>query len=365
MKARLTSRFVLLASAILLASCGGDSGSSSTPTPTPTPATIPSPPPTSKVVLGYYVAYDSLTSYYSLTTYHGFLNAVSATGFIVRSDGGIDAGRPDALITFAAEHGIETYACVTNNNGSWNATLAHSAIVTNRTQTVQSLVAVARGGGFTGINIDLEGLWRGGDIDQDREAYSAFIAELGPALHSFNLKLVISVPAKEADDRDEDWSYPFDYAAIAPHADLVQLMTYDQHGWWGEPGPVAGLDWAERCVVFAKGQIPPAKLLVGLPAYGYDWDLDYPAANDDISWNAIPTLLSSTGATVQFDPPSASPFITYTDSNGHRHESWFENAQSIAAKVALVNRHGLAGISMWRLGAEDLDFWNATRVGLD
>ncbi len=68
---------------------------------------------------------------------------------------------------------------------------------------------------------------------------------------------------------------------------------------------------------------------------------------------------------MQYQASSDSPFITYTDANGHRHEAWFENAQSVAAKVALVKKHGLAGISMWRLGHEDVSFWNATRVGLD
>jgi spore germination protein YaaH len=47
------------------------------------------------------------------------------------------------------------------------------------------------------------------------------------------------------------------------------------------------------------------------------------------------------------------------------HEAGFENAQSIAAKTGVAKNHGLAGISMWRLGQEDLSFWNAARAGLD
>lgn len=361
-----TRQLAVLTSTVLLAACGGDSGTSPTPTPTPTPrpTNIPSPPPTSKVVLGYWIADPSSSA--SLASYFGYLNVVSAQAYNVTSDGGITGGVPSDLVSFDTARGIRTYACVTNLvSGAFNADLAHAAIVTNKAKTVQNLVALAASG-FTGINVDLEGLWTKGDIKADRAAFTAFIAELGPALHARGLKLAISVPAKEADNPADDWSYPFDFAAIGSQADLIQLMTYDQHQRWsGGPGPVAGRDWMERCIVFAKGLIPPSKLVTGLPAYGYNWDLDNPSLNTDFAWTYVPTLLNATGASVQYEASSDSPFIAYIDSSGHRHQAWFENAQSIQIKSALVKKHGLAGVSMWRLGTEDLSFWTAVRAGLD
>ena len=350
------SPLVLLASVVLLAACGGSSTPAPAPTPTATP--VPSPPPTSKVVLGYFVDSSSASS---LGIYSGYLNAVSADVFTVQSDGGIAGNVPTDLVTFDANNGIKTYACVSNTvSGTFDANLAHEAIVTSRTQTVQSLVAVARSGGFVGVNIDFESL-----NVADRAAFSAFIAELGTALHAQSLKLVISVAAKENDDPSNKYAYPFDYAAIGGSADLIQLMTYDQHGTWSAPGPVAGRDWMERCIVFAKSKIPAAKLLVGLPAYGYDWDLDNTAFNQAFAWNYVPTLLSGTGASVQYQQSSDSPYINYTDAVGHRHQSWFENTQSISIKSALVKKYGLAGLAMWRLGDDDLSFWTATRAGVD
>jgi spore germination protein len=360
-----TCQHALLSSVVLLTACGGGSSTSPTPTPTPSASPIPSPPPTSKVVLGYYVDYD-VTSYTSVTSYFGYLNVVSAAVFTVRTDGGIAGTIPSGLVSFDAARGIGSYACVNNDAGSgFDPSLAQAAIVTNRTATIGSLIALARGSGFTGVNVDLENLWTGGDVRVDRSNFSAFIAELGPALHAQGLKLVISVPAKEEDSSGNTWAYPFDYAAIGAYADLIQLMTYDQHYSGSDPGPVAGRDWMERCVVFAKGKIPPAKLLIGLPAYGRDWDLDAAVVTRDFVWREVPTLLSLPGASVQYQASSDSPFVTYTDASSHRHEAWFENTQSIAAKTALVKKHGLAGISMWRLGQEDLSFWTATRVGLD
>ncbi len=356
MNLRRTAHPALLASVVLLAACGGDSGSS--PSPTPTPTSVPSPPPTSKVVLGYYLG---AASDVSLTRYFGYLNVLSADVFNVRSDGGISGSAPSDLVSFDNDRGIRTYACVANigTSGAFDSALAHAAIVTNRTATVQSMVALARSGGYTGVNVDIENLYLG-----DRAAFSAFIIELGAALRTHGLKLAISVPAKLEENPREQWTYPFDYAVLGAHADLIQLMTYDQHGSWSAPGPIAGRDWVEKCVVFAKGSIPPAKLLIGLPAYGYDWNLDTSRFND-FPWTSVPALLATTGATLQYQASSDSPFITYKDTNGYRHEAWFENTQSIVAKVALVRKHGLAGVAMWRMGHEDLDFWVAARTGLD
>ncbi|MCX6100446.1 MAG: glycosyl hydrolase family 18 protein, partial [Candidatus Bipolaricaulota bacterium] len=139
---------------------------------------------------------------------------------------------------------------------------------------------------------------------------------------------------------------------------------YDEHGPWSEPGPVSGLDWVENCVAYAVSLVEPQKLLIGLPAYGYDWDLTdsdpaswtYSAAS--FSWTAVPDLLARSGAIERWDTASESPHATYIE-GGHRHEAWFENAASLRAKTALITEYGLAGLSMWSLGQEGAAFWEA------
>ena len=62
-----------------------------------------------------------------------------------------------------------------------------------------------------------------------------------------------------------------DYAALGAAADDVLLMTYE----WGyalsEPMAVAPIDKVEQVVRFAVSQIPPDKIFLGMPNYGYDW----------------------------------------------------------------------------------------------
>ena len=60
-------------------------------------------------------------------------------------------------------------------------------------------------------------------------------------------------------------------------------MTYDQNGsWWTTPGPVAGKEWMRRALQYAVSAVPSTKILMGLPAYGYDWNL---TKNDPANYN--------------------------------------------------------------------------------
>ena len=322
------------------------------------------------VSLGYYT--DDAQSFEAVNAFAEYLTIVSADVYSVQHDGTITGGDDLGVVTFCKAHGIEVYACVSNYNDDPNvdgfdAELVRAAIVMHRDAVIARLVALATSGGYDGVNIDFENLAFSGDIEDDRAAFTAFIHELAARLHALGLKLAISVPGKTQDSIDDDWSYPFDYSALGEDADLLQLMTYDQHGPWGEPGPVSGADWVEACVAYAVSLVDPAKLLIGLPAYGYDWDL---TASDPASWtysatsfswggvaaSGIAALLAKPGAVEHWDVASRSPYVTYTE-RGHRHEAWFENAASLRAKTVLIARYGLAGLSMWSLGQEDAAFW--------
>jgi spore germination protein YaaH len=319
------------------------------------------------VCLGYYTGDER--SFEAVQAFAEYLKIVSADVYAVRTDGTIAGEDEYGVVAFCKARGIEVYACVSNYRSDpdvedFDASLAHAAIVTYRDAVIAGLVSLGQTGGYDGVNVDFENLAYSRDINNDRGAFTAFIHELAAQLHALGLKLAISVPGKTEDSIDDDWSYPFDYAALGEDADLLQLMTYDQHGPWSEPGPVSGADWVEDCVAYAVSLVDPAKLLIGLPAYGYDWDLtdsdpaSWTYSATSFSWADIPGLLAKPGAVEHWDAASRSPYVPYTD-RGHRHEVWFENAESLQAKTALIAKYHLAGLSMWSLGQEDAGFWSA------
>lgn len=328
--------------------------------------------PLSAIVLGYYTGDEH--SFNAVQTYTSYINIVSVDVYAVQADGSINGVDDLGVMELDNAQGIQTYACISNYNSDppvndFDPVLAHAAIVTHRDLVIDNLVALAREGGYAGINIDFEYLAYSENIEDDRSAFTLFIRDLADRLHTESLKLIISVPGKETDSIDNTWSYPYDLAALGEAADYLQLMTYDQHGAWGGPGSVSGADWVEECLRYTTSVVDPAKLLIGLPAYGYDWDLSSLNVENgsyvvsDISWKDFPLLLTKPDAQAGWDTSSQSPFVTYME-NGNEHVVWFENEESIRTKVNLVQKYNLAGVSMWALGKEDERFWQAVEEGL-
>jgi len=136
-------------------------------------------------------------------------------------------------------------------------------------------------------------------------------------------------------------------------------MTYDAHGPWSDPGPVSGADWVEAVVVYSASLVDPAKLLIGLPAYGYDWRSD--GSTTDVSWVDFPALLAKPGVETGVEFASLSPWLSYTE-EGITHTVWYENPASLQAKAVLVEKYSLGGLSMWALGKEDATFWQAIQT---
>jgi len=102
---------------------------------------------------------------------------------------------------------------------------------------------------------------------------------------------------------------------------------------------------------------------MGIPAFGYDWDLTDKTKSGQLNWMRVPTLLAETKSEAQWDEASSSPFFKYTRA-GHPHVAWYENEKSLGLKAKLVAKYHLGGISVWALGMEDDSFWQALRAEL-
>ncbi|HWJ03394.1 MAG TPA: glycosyl hydrolase family 18 protein, partial [Verrucomicrobiae bacterium] len=199
--------------------------------------------------------------------------------------------------------------------------------------------------GYNGIEIDYESV-----LTADKAAFTAFIQELAAALHAKGKTLIVTVQAKIKDS--VTWNGPgaMDYAAIGKAADKVRIMAYDYHWNTSSAGSIAPVNWVNQVLAYAVGVIPPNKLVLGLPNYGYDW---VGSQGKGITYSqAIATADAYNTAII--DDAQNGPHFTY-NANGVMHEIWFINSGYYASLLDLVNRYNINGIAIWRLGGEDPD----------
>ncbi len=109
---------------------------------------------------------------------------------------------------------------------------------------------------------------------------------------------------------------------------------------------------------YAVTEIPPEKLLIGMPNYGYNWTLPYMrgTAAQSVGLAEAVEIAQRFGSEIMFDPVAQAPYFNYTD-NGERHVVWFDDPRSIQAKLSLLGEYGIAGASWWTVNRCFLPAW--------
>ena len=248
---------------------------------------------------------------------------------------------------------VPTIANITKGKWSYQpvARMLHSPALSG--EQVAAIVALVVSHNYAGIDIDYENLQAG-----DRQVFTAFVTHLAAALHAKNKILSVALFAKATDAGYAPRNVAQDYAAIGRVVDQVRLMAYDYHWAGSAAGPVAPVGWISSVLRYAKTQMPASKIVIGVPLYGYNWS---EGQGSGLSWLQASQLAARYHATVRYDTTAQAPWFSYTDSSGHMHTVWFENAASSRAKFALAHQAGIAGVYLWMFGSADTGTWRALR----
>ncbi|MGC5702343.1 glycosyl hydrolase [Pseudomonas sp. NFXW11] len=322
-------------------------------------------------------------SYSNLQAFHRNLSAVglgSTYGLTVtgqlHQDGMNDTTAN--IIRFAKAKALPLYPTVSDYNqdiAAFDPAISHSIVndPVLSASSIKQLLKLTRDAGFAGINLDFEQV-----EPRNAEAFSAYVKALASALHGSGKKLIISIPPK-LDDHQPEYLQGYDYRTLGAVVDYFQVMTYDQVGpGWSSggfhhevwPGPESGADWQQALLRYAVSRVPARKVLSGLPAYGLDYSI-----GNRVHWSAYQEIITEHGATLHLDTASATPYATWGPvkhfADGvqwipQRAQPvlWYDDANSLKTKTALVGTLGLGGTSVWAMGYENAEFWAAVQAGL-
>ena len=308
-----------------------------------------------KAGVGYQVSAWTYTGAYTTSlpsaVSAGAIDEVQGDWWSSRADGSLDSWSPPGLVSLAHTSGLRILATVTNYDSGFDPSIP-DAILSDASKTdqqVNAIVDACVSQGYDGVDLDWENMWA-----RERGPFSAFVQQLASALHAQGKVLGIAVEAKTSEPGDWASQKAQDWAALGAAVDEFQIMTYDAHGGWSKPGPVAPPSWMDSVVSFAETEVPASKVWMGVPFYGYDWSGN---GARNVTWRSAQALLERYGSTIARTASGEARFRYHV--GGVRHIVYFQDAVAISDKlqVVLVDHPAIAGIAIWSMGGEDPAFW--------
>ncbi len=280
-----------------------------------------------------------------------YINYITPFTYGITNSGGLVDLEDEELIDIAIEYGVTPlmHLSTLTEQGGFSNELA--SMVLNSPEIQDSLtddiIENIQSKGYGGLDIDFEFVY-----PQDAQLYGDFIGKLAGELNPLGYDVVAALAPKISDTQQGLLYEGHDFRAIGANANAVLLMTYEWGYTYGPPLAVAPIRNVRQVVDYALGIIPPEKIFLGIPNYGYDWTLPYVKGEsraDSISNVEAIQIAARNGAEIQFDEVSQSPWFRYTDNEGREHEVWFEDVRSIQQKFNLINEKNLRGAGYWNL----------------
>ena len=254
------------------------------------------------------------------------------------------------MITLAKQYGVAPVMTLTpfGPDGQFNNRLI-SAVVNDlaaRERLKNEIVGQIMERGFEGLDIDFEYI-----LASDRQAFVDFVAYMREAVNGLGYPVSVALAPKSSADQSSILTEGKDYPALGAAADYVLLMTYEWGYTYGPPMAVAPLNKVREVIEYAITEIPPEKINLGIPNYGYDWPLPFVQGKTKAETlgniQAVQRAVTER-VPIQFDDISQAPFYRYRRDQTE-HEVWFEDSRSMNSTFSLIEEYSLRGAGYWTI----------------
>ncbi|MBP1927102.1 spore germination protein [Sedimentibacter acidaminivorans] len=255
----------------------------------------------------------------------------------------------ESLILNAYRNGVAPLMVITplDEEGKFSNELASIVLnnVAARNRLINNIYNTVLRKDYYGVDFDFEFLF-----PDDADEYVLLVSQMRERLNEIGAVTLVALAPKTYTEQPGLLYEGHDYKGLGEAADLALLMTYEWGYTYGPPMAVAPINNVRKVLEYGITQIPPEKILMGIPNYGYDWTLPYVQGQSVAENLSIPEAIAradGVGAQIQYDEIAQTPFYEYIDAQGRQHVVWFEDERSLRAKLELVNEYGLAGVSFW------------------
>ncbi len=294
-------------------------------------------------------------------------NVISPTWFhITDNEGNLSDLADKSYVTFCHGQGVQVWGLFSNLENTDIDTEYILTHTSSRQNLVNNILAKAIQYDLDGINLDIESVPAAAG-----EAFVEMVRELGLKCRANGIILSVDDPVPTS------YSAYYDRAEQACFADYIVLMAYDEHWSGSDEGSVASLAFTENAVkdTIAEG-VDASQIIQGNPFYIRIWketpkaepesDSAEAAADDyvayDLSSEAVgmseaESRIAANGVEKEFSDETGQNFASYKY-DGCTYKIWFEDETSVTARMEVMKKYSVAGVSFWRAGFEKDGIWD-------
>ncbi len=179
------------------------------------------------------------------------------------AEGYISVGGQDItdIVAMAHDHDLEVFLSIAGGDATTEQYWLNLLQPENRSAFINKLVSFTVDHNLQGIDVDLE--WN--DVTQN---YSPFVLELKDTMDVYGLTMTAALPGSHR--------YPEVSDEALEAYEWINMMVYDYTGPWAPNSPGQHSPYAKAVAAityWSIGQgVPPEKLTLGVPFYGYDFN---------------------------------------------------------------------------------------------
>ncbi|MBQ0000527.1 MAG: glycosyl hydrolase family 18 [Clostridiales bacterium] len=298
--------------------------------------------------------YDANDYLYDYVANVSGLNVISPTWFTMTDNyGNIKSIASSSYVEEAHSMGMQVWGLIDNFSSEMSTTVVLSS-TSSRENLIRNLMDAALEVGLDGINIDFEYL-----KEEVGPHFLQFLRELSIECHKHGMILSVDNPVPE------DFTSHYDRAEQGRVVDYIIIMGYDEHYVGSETaGSVASLPWVEKGVVDTLEEVPAERVINGMPFYTRLWKTNSGIVTSEaIGMDQAKDNVERNHAEVYWNTEVCQNYGSYELEDGF-YQIWLEDGDSIAAKVQLVPKYGLAGVAAWKLGFENSSIWSVIQNNL-
>ncbi len=291
-----------------------------------------------------------------------YLTYISIFGYMINENADIIEPDDEELIQMAKEYHVAPIMLVSTLSfqGVGSAEAAYNILYNDDTadKYIENILNILRRKGLYGVSVIYSYL-----SEINEEVYSNLTEKMMRRLNSEGYIVIISIPPMTTIEANIVTFDKINYSLIGDYANQIVVMNYSWGHNPGPPMPAASIFMLRLFVDYLVTLLPRDKMIIGLPLFGYAWELPYIIGVTEanaLTFESAINLALDTGSEIKFDETSQNPYYEFIVNKAGvpiQYIVWFVDVRSIVALTGLVTEYNSPGIAVWNIMTYFQQMW--------